>query len=493
MALVQIAPPPGFRFHGTDLESEGRWRDGSLVRWRDGSLRPVGGWVDRIGSAPYNAAPRGMLGWEANDGTRWIAAGTYNKLYATTGGGTTYDITPATLTAGTEDATVNTGYGGGFYGQGFYGQPVQATGQYSEATTWSLENWGQYLVACNPSDGKLWEWQLGTGSDAAVIANAPTDCLGLVVTEDRFIFALGADGNPRKVSWCDFENNQLWAAASTNQAGDITLQTGGQIMAGIRTAGQTLILTDQDAHRSTYVGPPFIHQFERVSSACGLIARKAVVDTPAGVFWMSSAGFFSYDGSSVREIQCDVHDKVFSDLNPAQISKCWAVSNGPNGEVWFYYPSANSLEIDRYVVFDYKEGHWSMGALARTSGFDRGVFKTPVWGDPDGSIYNHETGFNYDGGEVYAESGPFKIGAGENLAVVTSLIPDELNLGDVTTTFKTRLYPTSTETSHGPYTLTQPTSVRLQGRQVRMKVTGNTPSAWRVGKFRFEAKPGGKR
>jgi hypothetical protein len=89
MALVQISPPPGFRFHGTDLESEGRWRDGSLVRWRDGSLRPVGGWVDRIGSAPYNAAPRGMLGWEANDGTRWIAAGTYNKLYATAGGGTT--------------------------------------------------------------------------------------------------------------------------------------------------------------------------------------------------------------------------------------------------------------------------------------------------------------------------------------------------------------------------------------------------------------------
>ncbi len=493
MPLVQIAPPPGFRFHGTDLESEGRWRDGSLVRWRDGSLRPVGGWVDRIGSAPYNAAPRGMLGWEANGGTRWIAAGTYNKLYATTGGGTTYDITPATLTAGTEDATVNTGYGGGFYGLGFYGQAIQASGQYSEATSWSLQNFGQYLVACNPSDGKLWEWQLGTGSAAAVIANAPTDCLGLVVTEDRFIFALGASGNPRRIAWCDFEDNTVWAAASTNQAGDIDLQTGGQIMAGIRTAGQTLILTDQDAHRSTYVGGSFIHQFERVSSACGLIARKAVVDTPAGAFWMSSAGFFTYDGSSVREIQCDVHDKVFSDLNPAQISKCWAVSNGPNGEVWFYYPSANSLEIDRYVVFDYKEGHWSMGALARTSGFDRGVFKTPVWGDPDGSIYNHETGFNYDGGEVYAESGPFKIGAGENLAVVTSLIPDELNLGDVTTTFKTRLYPTSTETSHGPYTLTQPTSVRLQGRQVRMKVTGNTPSAWRVGKFRFEAKPGGKR
>lgn len=493
MPLIEIDPPAGIRSHGTELESEGRWRDGSLVRWRDGSLRPVGGWVDRVGSVVYDLAPRGMLAWETNNSSRWIAGGTANKLFATTSGGVTSDITPAGLTVGTVDAQVNTGYGGGTYGSGFYGQAREDTGNYGEATTWSLDTFGQYLVACSTADGKLYEWQLDPAVAAAVLANAPTDNLGLMVTEDRFLFALGAGGNPRTIAWCDFEDNTAWTPASTNQAGDITLQTSGQIMAGVRTQGQALILTDQDAHRAVYVGAPFIYQFERVGSSCGLVARKAVADTPNGVFWMGQRGFFTYNGANVVEMQCEVSDKVFSDINTAQISKCWAVSNGQFGEVWFFYPSSGSNEIDRYVAFDYRENHWTIGELDRTTGVDRGVFRSPMWASPAGRIYNHENGFNYDGQEVFAETGPFKIGAGDNLAVVTNLIPDELNLGDVETTFKTRLYPNSAETDHGPYAMTEPTSVRFQGRHVRMRVSANVNTSWRVGKFRFDVKQGGKR
>jgi hypothetical protein len=188
-----------------------------------------------------------------------------------------------------------------------------------------------------------------------------------------------------------------------------------------------------------------------------------------------------------------VWDKVFLDINTAQISKTWAATNGQNGEVWWFYCSSASNEIDRYVSYDYKEGHWLMGDLSRTTGIDRGVFRTPIWADADGSVYDHETGFNYEGGNVFAETGPFKIGSGDNLAVVTDLIPDEVNLGDVTTTFKTRLYPTAAETSHGPYTMSNPTSVRFQGRQVRMRVTAAVNGPWRVGRFRFDVRQGGKR
>jgi len=492
MTLIPIKLPAGFHANGTDLDSEGRWHDGSLVRWRDGSLRPVGGWVERYTSA-YAAPARGMIAWEDQSGSRWIAAGTYNKLYATTSGGITYDITPAGFVSGQVDAVVNTGFGGGTYGSSFYGQARQDTGNYGESTTFALDTWGQYLIACSVDDGKIYEWQLNTATPAAAISNAPVDNRSIVVTEERFLMALGADGDPRKIAWCDFEDNTQWTAASTNQAGDITLQTSGQIMAGVRTAGQTLIVTDNDAHRAVYVGAPFVFEFSRVGSACGLIARKAIADTPVGAFWMGQRGFYHYNGSSVEEITCEVWDKVFLDINTAQVSKCWAVANGQNGEVWFFYPSASSNEIDRYVAFDYKENHWMIGHLDRTSGFDRGIFRTPVWADASGNVYNHETGFNHNGQDVYAESGPFKIAAGENLVVVNKLIPDELTLGDVSATFKTRLYPTSAETSHGPYSMANPTSIRFQGRQVRMRVDGVRNAAWRVGTMRFDGVTGGKR
>ena len=492
MPLVPLQIPAGFYRNGTDLEGTGRWRDGSLVRWREGSLRPVGGWRERI-NGMFGAAPRGMHVWESNTGDRWTAGGTFNSLIVATSGGITYDITPAGLTAGSLDAAVNTGYGGGFYGSGFYGQIRPDTGNFGEATTWSLDNWGQNLVACSNADGKLYEWSLNTAADAVQITNSPENCLGLLVTEERFLFALGADGEPRKVAWSDQENNTVWTPAATNQAGSQILQTTGQVMTAARTSGQTLVLTDIDAHRAVYVGPPFVYQFERVGTSCGLIARKASAATDSGVFWMGQRGFYVFDGSAVQELTCEVHDFVFADLNTAQVSKTWAVTNAQNGEVWWFYCSQGSTEIDKYVAYDFKEGHWLIGSLSRTSGVDRGIFRTPLWADASGNVYDHETGFNYDSATIFAESGPANLGNGEFTFNAHKLIPDERTQGDVTLTFKTRLYPNAAETSHGPYTMNNPTSIRFSGRQARMRVTAATQTPWRFGIPRIEVTQAGRR
>ena len=159
MALIPLKIPAGFYRTGTELDASGRWRDGSLVRWRDGSLRPIGGWRvnENIASITTNA-PRGMHTWESNNGTRYVAAGSYNELFAVVSGGTAYNIAPTDLTAGSEDAAVNIGYGYGFYGAGTYGTPRPDTGNLVAATTWSLDNWGEYLVACSTADGRILEW-----------------------------------------------------------------------------------------------------------------------------------------------------------------------------------------------------------------------------------------------------------------------------------------------------------------------------------------------
>jgi len=486
MPLIPLKIPAGVYANGTDYEASGRWHDASLVRWRDGSLRPIGGWRERIATA-FASTPRTMISWEDNSNDRWVAAGAFDKLYVVRASNIVSDITPTTLTPGKLSASVQTGYGGSFYGTSFYGTPRPDTGNYSEATTWSLDNWGEYLVGCSVADGTLWEWQLDTATPAQAIANAPTNNLGLMVTEERFLFALGANGEPRKVQWCDRENNTLWAPDATNEAGDIELQTRGQIMAGVRTRGQALILTDIDAHSANYIGPPFVFGFEQVGTSCGLISRNAAIPTDNGVFWMGQRGFFLYDGTTVQELPCDVHDLVFDDINPSQISKVWAMSLGQQGEVWWFYPSSASNEIDRYVALDFKEGHWMTGSLSRTCGVDRGVFKYPLMADADGDLIDHEIGVNYDGASVYAESGPISIGNGDQIMAVRNLIPDELSQGEVSVTFKTRFHPNDVERSYGPYSMSNPTSVRFQGRQVRMRVEGEQLANWRAGVMRVDA------
>jgi hypothetical protein len=491
MPLVPLRLPPGIYRNGTEYQAQGRWYDASLVRWTDGTMRPVGGWETRLTMGTQT--PRGSLTWRALNGNRWLVAGSYGKLFVASSTGTVTDITPVSLTVGIESAASNLGFGGYLYGTGAYGTSRPDSGIATEATTWALDNWGETLVACSNADGKIYEWTLNVANKATAVVNAPVNNLGLVVTEERFLVALGAAGNPRLVQWSARENNTVWTPASTNEAGDIELQTSGQIMQAVRTRGQTVILTDRDAHTMSYIGPPYVYGFERVGQACGAVSRKTAVSVDAGVFWMGANGFYRYAGGAVQEVPSEIADYVFSGLNAAQASKAWGVSNAKFGEIWWFYPSANSTEVDQYVIYNYQENHWSIGSLVRTTGVDAGVISTPVWWTTGGTVYNHEKGLSYGGASVYAQSGPIEIGSGDAVMSAVQLIPDEKTQGDVNLTFGTRFNPNDVARSYGPYSLANPTSVRFTGRQATMRVTGERLADWRFGIPRLDVRQGSGR
>jgi hypothetical protein len=490
---IPLKLPPGIYRNGTEYQAAGRWYDANLVRWYENTLRPIGGWRKRA-TDQMSGSCRGFITWRDNSANRWIAAGTHTKLYAMDEAGTLKEITPTGFTAGIADAVSTTGYGYSTYGSLAYGTARPDTGTITPATTWSMDTWGEYLVACSNADGKLYEWQLGftTPTLAAAITNAPTGNKALLVTQERILFALGAGGNPRKVQWCDQENNTQWTPAGDNLAGDYELATPGTLIAGKRVKGVNLLFTDVDVHTAQYVGAPFVYGFEKAGSGCGLISAQSVAAIDTAAIWMSKAGFWIYDGY-VKPLPSDVSDYVFDNLNFNQASKIYAVHNSKYGEIWWYYPSSGSTENDSYVTFNYRENHWSIGLLARTAGADSGVFANPLMVSTDGFVYEHEVGFAYDSASVYAETGPVQLGNGDNIMSVRQVVPDEQTLGEAVVSFKTRNYPTGTQSTFGPYTAANPTSVRFSGRQVNMRVTGDTLADWRIGVMRLEAIPAGKR
>lgn len=495
MPLIPIKLPPGVYRVGTDFEGSNRWRDANLVRWHQGSMRPVGGWREKAdASSLITAAPRAMHIWVDNTQNANTALGTANELVYVAASGTATDITPVGFTTGDEDAAINYAYGGSFYSSGLYGVRREGSQQFQEAGTWSLDNWGEYLVGCATSDGKLYEWQGDTATPAAQISNSPTGCKGLIVTEERFIFALQANGNPRRVAWCDREDNTLWTPAATNEAGDIELQTSGEIMCAARMRGRSIILTNVDAHIATYQGPPYVYGFERVGTACGAVSRKSLVAIDQGAFWMGRESFYMFDGSTAKQMPCDVQDYVFEDMNANQHSKVHAVHNSEYGEIWWFYPSNGSTECDRYVSYDYLENHWEIGQIDRTAGADQGVFAEPQWVDATGVIYEHEIhGIGHGSYTPYAESGPISLGNGDTVMKVNQLIPDEETQGEVNVSFKTRFHPNDTERTYGPYDTSNPTSLRFTGRQVRLRVESTGNQDWRVGVMRINAEAGGRR
>ena len=491
MAYIPLQIPPGVFKNGTEYQSKGRWNDSNLVRWFEGTIRPVGGWRKRT-TAQLAGKARGLINWRDNSNNRRIAIGTHSKLYVLSESNTLTDITPATFTVGDADAVQKIGYGYSTYGSFAYGVARPDLGSVTPATTWSLDTWGEYLVGCSSKDGKLVEWQLDPALDAVALTNAPTGNTGLVVTQERFVFALGAGGNPRKVQWCDQENNTVWTPLATNQAGDFELTTVGSLQCAKRIRGTTILFTDVDVHTATYIGPPYIYSFERVGTGCGVISKQSVAATDNACIWMAGSGFWIFDGF-VKPLPSDVSDYVYSNLNTTQASKIYCVHNSAYGEIWQYYPSLSSNENDSYVTYNYREGHWAIGTLIRTCGTDKGIFSNPILVDADGYIYEHEVGNNYDSQTLYAESGPVELGNGDRVMSLTGLIPDEKTAGDVTASFSTKFYPNTTKYSYGPYTLSSPTSVRLTGRQIAVKIQGNALTDWRVGVIRFDGKAGSMR
>jgi len=495
MPLIPLKIQPGVYRVGTDFEGSNRWRDANLVRWHQGSMRPVGGWNEKVDvSSDLTATPRAMHSWVDNSQNGNIGIGTANELVYVNASGSAFDITPTSFTTGADDAEVNTAYGGSYFGTGLFGVKREGTGQFQETDVWTLDNWGEYLVGCATQDGKLYEWQLDTGTPAAQIANSPTSCKSILVTEERFIFAMQAGGNPRKIAWCDREDNTLWTPAATNEAGDIELQTSGEIMCGARMRGRAIILTNVDAHIATYQGPPYVYGFERVGTACGAVSRKGLVAIDQGAFWMGKESFYMFDGSTARQMACDVQDYVFEGMNKNQITKVFAVHNSEYGEIWWFYPSQGSTECDTYVAYDYLENHWEIGAIERTTGADQGVFDEPLWVDPTGVIYEHELhGVGHGLLTPYAETGPISLGNGDTVMKVNQLIPDEETQGEVSVTFKSRFYPNDTERTYGPYSTGNPTSLRFTGRQMRMRIESTGNDDWRVGVMRVNAEAGGRR
>lgn len=457
------------------------------------------------------AVPRSMLAWSLNTGIASVLAiGTNARVYVFSQGVLT-DLTPSDLTAGIVDSTFSVGlYGSGNYGALNYGTGDEAQGTLTEAGVWQLDTFGQFLVACLKSDGRILSWDADTSNDLSEVdASAPTTCSSLVVTPERFLVALGAGGDPRKVQWPDQESLTVWTATATNSAGDFILPGSGALMTGKKGKRETLLWTETSLFAMRFIGGTLIYSFTLVSHGCGIISRNAVsmVGGSAAV-WMGKRSFFKYDGF-VTPLPSDVSDFVFNDFNDDQRAKVVSFPISEFGEIWWLYPTADSQECDRYVTWNHRENHWAVGKLDRTSGVDRVPFDFPNMGDSAGAVYDHERGFVRDDNPAFAESGAIEIGQGDRLMEITRVIPDEKTLGDVQVSLFGSLYPTATESVTGPFAASEPTDVRVTARQVRFKVaeTGmvwdvsewdgakwnGIVDDWRVGDFRLEARPGSRR
>ena len=448
-----------------------------------------------------------------------------------TGNGGSSTVGEYQISVGLDVFIDGTGWSAGAWGSGTWGSTSSLAAN-NQLRLWSIDNFGEDLIA-NVRAGGVFYWDFSTASQRAKalkdIQNAnfvPTVGLQVLVSDiDRHVIVLGADPieggsrseeiDPLLVAFSDQENPFDFEPRATNTAGSLRCSAGSEIIGGLRARQETLIWTDAALYSLQFVGPPNTFGLQLINEGVSLIGPNAAINSPTGVYWMDKKGFYTYNGSVVP-LPCTVHSFVFDNFNEKQAFQVFGFLNKQFDEVGWFYCTADSVTIDRYVVFNYVEGTWAIGALSRTAWLDEGIVAFPRaagFADDRNYIYSHETGHDDDGSpmdNVFIESADFDIGDGEEFQFIRRFIPDVKFTGDsgdtqtLNVVLKARDFPGQSLTTDQTTAFTASTTkvdTRARARQAAVRFESDDDAdvgtrlglGFTIGATRLDLQPNGRR
>jgi hypothetical protein len=372
----------------------------------------------------------------------------------------------------------------------------------------------------------------GTGA-VSLIVDVPTTLNSLAVSDtSRFVITFGCNDygsatlDPMLIRWSAQDDPFNWTPDPTNQAGFIRISHGSEIITTVQTRQEIIVFTDSAVYSLQYLGPPYVWAPQLLGDNVSIMSTNAAVIASGVVYWMGVDKFYSYDGR-VQTLNCDLRRFVFSDINQDQGLQVFAGTNEGFNEVWWFYCSANSTAIDKYVIYNYVEKIWYYGTMSRTAWLDSGLQSYPIAANyftntATGNLINHETGLNDNTTgtavaiDAYISSSEFDIGDGHNFGFVWRVLPD-LTFENATSTPAGAL-PSVAMTLQGlansgsgvTSTASQPVSksntyviteqftgqiyTRMRGRQMIFKISSNQiNTCWQLGAPRIDIRPDGRR
>ncbi len=438
------------------------------------------------------------------------------------------------INVGPEFQIPTTGWGAGTWGSGTWG-----TGGTSQASLriWSQINFGEDLIFAR-NDGQIYYWDATSGvgtrgvllSSLGGASDVPTVQKFIFVSDvSRFVFAFGCNElgsavqNPMLIRWSDQESPADWTPSPTGQAGSIQLSDGSEIVTCLQTRQEIVVWTDSALYSVQYVGVPAVWSTQILASNISIYGQNAKAVASGVIYWMGVDKFYKYDGRT-QTLRCDLREYIFSDINQSQNQQVFAGTNEGFNEVWWYYCSAGSTVVDKYVVYNYAEDIWYYGTMGRTAWLDSGLRDYPLAATYSNNLVNHEQGVddNETGTSLPIAasigSSEFDIDDGHNFGFIWRVLPDLTfrgSTGDLTPQCNMTLIPlrnsgsgfTTPASTNGTSSaeiqriatapieeFTGQVYIRVRGRQLIFKVDSNRlGTTWQLGAPRIDLRPDGRR
>ena len=433
------------------------------------------------------------------------------------------------IPTGNSIAVGGTGYGAAPYQATVCASNTRAWNQAASAdatdivfdiTQWSLDNWGNDVVA-NRSGSNIFYFDSDASTvpvRATSITTSPISVNSIVVSpNDRHLICLGANEysatatvsgtfNPMLVRWSDQDDRTNWVPSVSSTSGEVVLTDGTKIVGGVRSRTAINIWTDNSLWLMQFAGPPFTFKFTQAGTNCGMIAQHAAVDYNGITYWMGYDNFYKYDGS-VRALDCTVRKYIFDRLNIKYKDKVFAGINSEFKEIIWLYASDESgiTDCDSYVIFSPENNYWTYGTGIFTTYADQQVFGNTITtgvSSNESRLYNNEPPdyFTANNNTItsFIESADFDIDDGNKILFMNKLIPDfDLSTGKLKVKIITKKYPESSASTTKEFEVTQLTdkvNFRARGRQAKIRVSCSSQNAsWQWGSVRLGFQGDGER
>lgn len=486
-----------------------------------------GDYVVLSGVATFAGIPVGSLNTEFS--ATVIDANTYSIVVdavanTTVLGGGASVLASFELTSASDVAVPGFGWNAGAWERGAWNDPAPVAA-YTTLRLWTQESFGEDHVFA-PVGGSVYYWKFSNGVSTRAIlltslagaSNTPLYAIKLLLsTSDRHLIVFGTnpigstDIDPLYIRWADTESLTNWTPSVTNAAGGIRLSSGNRIVTAVKLKQEIIVFTDGSLFSMQFIGAPNIFGIFPTADNISIASSNAVTVANDTIFWMGGDKFYTYNGR-VSPLHCPINKFIFDNMSSTQFDQTFAGTNEGFNEIWWFYVSRNSLEVDSYVIFNYVENIWSYGTMKRSAWIDSPLKDYPI-ATGGNLIYNHEHGVDDAGDAIHAyiESTDFDITDGNSFSFVNRVLPDVTFVGStasapkVTMTITPRNSPGSSYRAEPANAVVRSASVpieqftercdlRLRGRQLKMRIESNDAGVqWKLGVPRIEIRTDGKK
>lgn len=426
---------------------------------------------------------------------------------AVTAGGGAATLYQKEISDGQLNAILGQGYGMGLYGAGLYGLAKISTGGIALPRIWFADGYGETTILTPGNQGGVYSWAGSTSVAPALVANAPS-AVNYAFVSNNILVTFGAGGIVNQVFGSDQDAITQWTASSTNQVFQDNIESAGRLISHVEVPSNTLIFTENQTYTFRYIGLPNIWEIKQKSYVVGIIAAMARCSVNNTAYWMDDKNFYMWGGGDIEIIpsntdkQSTILSYVFDNLNFAQKSKCFAWYNPDFNEVWFHYPSSDSLECDRIARVSLHDYNWTPDTMERAAAeYPDIMLNTPRLSsydmdDDESTLYRHETGTDADGEAMaWTLTSNLRNTGKKDTTVDVGIIPDSIQTGDITLRFRGYLFPQSASTTYdNSYTVspaTERVTTLLNGRFWKYTWSGEElDQSWRMGDWQEYAQRG---